>query len=76
MIVQVPPAITVAVAPATVQTPGVADEKLTARPELAVAVSATDWFGTNGETSAGSVKVIVWLAGVIVKLWLTCGAGL
>jgi len=60
------------VIPETVHTVGVAEAKLTGMPELAVAVSVT-WpavFAVFGI----AVKVMVWLAGVTVKLWLTDGA--
>jgi hypothetical protein len=59
--------------PDTVQTDAVLDEKATARPEDAVALSAKGavpnaWFGI-------AANVIVWVPAVTVKLWLTAVAG-
>ena len=55
----------------TVQTVGVVEAKATVRPELAVAVRARldtpVWFGIAG-------KVMVWVAWLTQKLWLTGGA--
>jgi hypothetical protein len=71
-IVQVPAAISVTVVPDTVHTAVVRELKLTASPELAVALAANGalpngWFESDP-------KVIVWLAAVTVKLWLTAVA--
>jgi hypothetical protein len=69
LIVQVPTATSVTVAPDTVQTVVVVEVKLTARPEDAVALTV------NGAVPKGSVesvpKVMVWLPCVTVKLRLT-----
>ena len=61
LMLQVPTATSVSVLPLTVQTLGVVDAKLTAKPELAVA------------TSAGGVVPSVWLPGE-VKLMLCAAA--
>jgi len=70
--VHVPTAASVAVAPDTVQTEVVCEAKLTASPELAVALTA------NGAVPIGSFasepNVIVWLPCVTAKLWLTAVA--
>lgn len=60
--------------PETEQMAGVVEARLTARPEVAVALNATVPFATK-LWSAGSVKLMLWLAGAMAKLWLTCGAG-
>jgi len=59
--VQVPAATSVTVAPATVQKAGVAAEKLTARPEEAVALTAKGAVPNGSFESAP--KVMVWLPG-------------
>ena len=71
--VQAPTVNSFRIAPDTVQTGEVVDVKLTARPEDAVALTAngavpTVWFER-------APKVMVWLALVTWKLWLTEGAG-
>ena len=68
--VQVPVATSVTVVPETVHTGVVCELKLTARPELAVALTV------NGTLPASvrfaiAPKVMVWLLGVTWKLWLT-----
>jgi hypothetical protein len=69
VIEQVPVATTVTIVPAAVQTAGVVEAKLTASPELAVAVSA------NAEmpklTLPGWGNKIVWVVGATVKLCVT-----
>src|ERR1700683_5335065 len=72
--VQVPTPTMLAVVPETVQTPVVFEVKLTARPELAEALSETDppyvWLGIGA-------KVIVWLPCWAVPLRLmVCVAAL
>ncbi len=68
---QVPPVSRVAVLPETVHTLGVEDAKLTARPELAVAVSVT----VPPAVCAGmALNVMVWLAGFTTMLAVTCVA--
>ena len=70
MIEQLPTATNVTVVPVTVHTEGVEDAKLTALPELPpVAVSVTAPLPNT--TSPGCVNVTVWLAGVMVKLFVT-----
>ena len=59
--VQVPAAFRVAIEPDTVQTTGVLETKLTGRPELAVAVKASD---VPAVWVAIAPKAIVWLDGV------------
>jgi len=67
--VQVPTAASVTVAPDTVHTDVVCELKLTGNPELAVALTAK---GTLPNAwLASDPNVIVWLAAVTVKLWLT-----
>lgn len=62
---QVPTPTSVKVVPLTVQTAGVVDAKVTARPELAVALKAA---GAKPKVCpAGAAKVMLWAAG--------CGAG-
>src|ERR1039458_1956308 len=72
VIEQEPAATIVTVLPATVQTAGVADPKLTARPELAVAPTV------NGAapklTLPSAPNVIVCGVGLTVKLRVTCSA--
>ena len=68
---QVPAASREAVLPETVQMVGVDDAKLTAKPEVAVAVRVSDvpvvWPGM-------AAKVMVWLAGLTTMLAVTCVA--
>ena len=71
--VHVPVLTKVTVAPETVQTDSVLDEKVTGRLEEAVALSGkgafpSAWFGI-------AANAIVWPPGVAVKLWLTALAG-
>jgi hypothetical protein len=67
--VQIPTATKVTVDPETVHTAVVWELKLTARPELAVAVTAN---GADPNATLDSVpKVIVWAPFVTLKLWLT-----
>src|ERR1035441_6799663 len=71
--VQVPLINNVSIAPDTVHTGKVVDLKVTARPEDAVAFKGnrpvpSDWLEI-------APKVMVWLAGVTVKCWVTEGAG-
>jgi len=67
--VQVPAAISDTVAPVTVQTGMVRDAKLTASADEAVAVRVK---GTLPNALFGRLaNVMVWVAGVTVKLWLT-----
>jgi hypothetical protein len=67
--VQVPTATKVTVDPETVHTAVVWELKLTARPEVAVAVTAN---GAAPNATFESVpKLIVWGAFVTLKLWLT-----
>jgi hypothetical protein len=58
--------------PDTVQTADVVDAKVTARPEVAVALRA------NGAVPNAAFErgpnVMLWLAGVTEKCWLTEGA--
>jgi hypothetical protein len=64
-----PPATIVTVLPETVQTDVVVEAKLTARPELAVAVTVN---GAVPElTSLGAPNVIVCVAALTVKLCVT-----
>jgi hypothetical protein len=68
-IVHVPTATSVTVAPDTVQTAVVVEAKLTANPELALALTAN---GAAPNTWLDRLpNVIVWLPGVTVKPWLT-----
>ena len=68
--VQVPTATSVTVVPNTVQTDEVSGEKLTVKPEVAVALSGG---GVAPKTWGGGVtKVMVWAPGVTRKL---CGTG-
>jgi len=72
-IVHVPTLTSVTVALATVQTVRVVEAKLTARAEDAAALTV------NGAVPSvllvRAVNVMVWLPGVIVKLWSTGAAG-
>jgi hypothetical protein len=69
VIEHVPAASRVSAEPLTVQMAAVVDEKLTARPELAVAVSAR---GAEGSvTRAGAENVIVCGSSMTLKLWTT-----
>jgi hypothetical protein len=68
--VHVPTAASVTVVPDTVQTAVVCELKLTVSPELAIAPTRT------GEPPNAAVRgypwnVIVWLACVTARLWLT-----
>jgi hypothetical protein len=67
--VQVPTATKVTVAPETVQTDWVVEAKLTASPDDAVAVTVNGALPNTLLDSAA--KVMVWLACVTWKLWLT-----
>src|SRR5438445_4147884 len=67
--VQVPTATSVTVEPDTVQTEVVCELKLTGKPELAVALTVNGALPNNRFASAP--KVMVWLACVTWKLWLT-----
>ena len=70
MIEQLPTATNVTVVPVTVHTEGVEDAKLTGFPEFwPVAVSVTEPLPYT--TLSSCVNVRVWLAGVIVKLFVT-----
>ena len=51
------------------QTDGVKEEKLTARPEDAVALTF-NVAAPNGRFGRAP-KVMVWISGVTVKLWIT-----
>lgn len=69
MTVQVPALTKVKVVPLTVQTPGVVEDKVTARPELAVATKApgvVPRFWLPGET-----KLMVCAAGATMKVCAT-----
>jgi hypothetical protein len=71
-IVQVPAATGVKAPPVViVQTPVVADVKATVRLELALAESVGDALIS---TVPGLENVIVWLAWVILNVWLACVA--
>jgi hypothetical protein len=70
--VQVPAATSVTVAPATEHTDVVVEAKLTANPELALALTANGAAPNTWPDSAP--KVIVWLPAVTAKLSLTGGA--
>ena len=73
-IVQVPAATRVIVKPLTVQTAGVVELRVTARPDEAVGVTVSgDWARVLLEIAA---KVIVWLTLLTLKLRVTVGAGL
>jgi hypothetical protein len=70
--VQAPTATSVTVVPETLHTGLVCELKLTAKPELAVALTMNGaapngWFG-------GAPKAMVWLTGVTWKVWLTAVA--
>jgi hypothetical protein len=68
---QEPAATPVTVLPLTVQIDAVVEVKVTASAELAVALSVP----VPPTVTAGAVpKVIVWLAGVIAMVCVTCGA--
>ena len=69
LIVQVPAATSVTVEPDTVQTAVVADAKLTANPEEAVALTVNG--GVPSVWFESAPKVMVWLPCVTWKLWLT-----
>jgi hypothetical protein len=73
--VHVPALTLVTVEPLTVQTAGVVELKVTARPELAVALTVE----VPASASVAGAKVIVpmvWLALPIVIFWVTCVAAL
>ena len=72
--VHVPALTRVAIPPETVQTFAVVVPKVTARPEDAVAVSANG--GLPNTRLGRELNVIVWLACVTMKFWLTIGAGI
>ena len=70
--VQVPMATSVTVEPETVQTLDVVEAKLTERPDDAVALTVK---GVVPRFLAdNAAKVMVWLAAVTRKLWLTGAA--
>ncbi len=73
-IVQVPAATMWTVVPDTVQTGAVAEVKVTARPEEAVALMPKS--GSPRALSARVPKAIVWLPLATVKPWVTWGAAL
>jgi hypothetical protein len=60
------------VLPETVQTLGVVDEKLTGSPDDAVALRLSG--GLPSTWLEREPNVIVWLAGVMRKLWFTIAA--
>jgi hypothetical protein len=67
--VQLPTATSVTVAPDTVHTAGVVEEKLTARPEDALALT---WNGALPNAwLERAPKLMVWVPAVTWKLWLT-----
>jgi hypothetical protein len=70
--VQVPTDTSVTVDPSTVHTAVVCDAKLTANPELAVALSVKA--ALPSATPDGAPKVMLWLPCVTWKLWFTAGA--
>ncbi len=70
--VQLPTLTSVTVAPVTVQTSGVADEKPTARVEDEVALTVNG-AALNGWSASGP-KVMVWISGFTLKLWITGAA--
>ena len=61
------------VEPLTVHIAVVSEAKVTGRPEDALALSVD---GTPTSVCASGGKVMVWLAGLTLKLWLTLGAAL
>jgi hypothetical protein len=67
--VQAPTATSVTVFPATVQTVKVVDAKLTGKPEEAVALTVNG--AVPNTRFASAPKVMVWVACVTWKLWLT-----
>jgi len=67
--VQVPARMRVAVFPETVQTDEVSEAKLTASPELAVAVRLT---GVPTVCAGIPLNVMVWLA---LPTWIVCDTG-
>ena len=70
VMVQVPPAIKVTVVPETVQTEDVvAESNVTASPDVAVALTVKG--AEPYALPASAPKVIVCVAAVTVKLWLT-----
>ena len=72
--VHVPTATRVTVVPDIVQMVVVSDLKLTASPELAVALTVNG--AVPNVLLRSGPKVMVWLAFVTVKLWLTFEAAL
>jgi hypothetical protein len=67
-----PASTSVTVAADTLHTVEVVDEKLTARPDEAVALTVN---GATPSTFPGkTAKEIVWLPGVTMKPWFTCAA--
>lgn len=68
-IVQVPTAASATVAPEMAQTEGVAEAKLTARPDDAVAATVNG--GVPKARFESAPKVMVWLSCVTWKLWFT-----
>jgi hypothetical protein len=67
-----PACTSVTVAADTVHTLEVVEEKLTARPDEAVALTVN---GATPSTFPGkTAKAIVWLPGVTIKLWFNCVA--
>jgi hypothetical protein len=73
VIEQVPAATRVTDAPATVQTAVVVDAKLTGNPELAVALSVAV---EPTDPLPGAANVMVWVAWLTAKLWVTGTAAL
>ena len=74
VIVHVPAATTVAVAPDVVQTPGVVEAKFTGRPDVAVADNATV-APELYDCAAGWANPIVWVAGLIKNArWIAVAA--
>ena len=72
-IVHVPPISGVTVVPEIVQTVGVVLVSVTARPEVAVAVTVAS---TPTASVGAAPKLMLWLAAPTVMLWLTAGAAL
>ena len=74
MMVQVPALMPLTVLPLTEQTAGVAELKLAARPEVAVALTVV-MPPTAKEAGVKLMAPMVWLALPAVTLLLTCDAG-
>jgi hypothetical protein len=72
--VQVPPEISVTVVPATVQTEGVSDEKLTASPDDAVALTVIGPVPNSWLAMTGKLMVCAACAMTMVKAWVAAGA--